>query len=95
MQVSYNVTGYDLAPNNVTTRKRVTTALRKALGKSVNATLLGLAGSAAGEGTPDATPAPDATTGDGGSAGAPESAAPAAAPDSGRAGKESSQCLVL
>ena len=83
-QAAYNITGADLVPSSATTRKRIATALRKALGKDVNATLLDVtappAAAAAADDSSSATPgapaaAPDATS--------------AAAPDTGRAGTRS------
>ena len=40
VQATYNLTGADLSPSNTTTQRRIVTALRKALGPDVNATLL-------------------------------------------------------
>ena len=55
MQAAYNLTGADLSPNNSTTRKRIQTALQKALGANVNATLLTVT---AAKGAADASPSP-------------------------------------
>ena len=61
LQASYNLTGAYLSPTNSTLTKRIQTALQKALGTNVNATLLRVttAGGAA-----DSSPSPsDGLTG--------------------------------
>lgn len=61
LQAAYNLTGANLSPTNMTLTRRIQSAMQKALGTNVNATLLRVA--AAG-GAADSSPSPsDALTG--------------------------------
>lgn len=89
-QASYNLTGVGLSPANATTRKRIQTALRKALGSGVNATLLEV-GTQGAAPTDSSSAAADASSADASSA----DAAPAASPDASIAGVHFHFCVAF